>query len=49
MRRAKTSKRTVLTREEAIEKVEWDMMAERRVIRQNIAKVHLDIPFIEES
>ena len=49
MRQSRFSKRTVLTREEAEEKIEWDMMAERRVIRQAIAKVTLDIPFVDES
>ena len=49
MRQSRFSKRTVLTREEAEEKIEWDMMAERRVVRQAIAKVTLDIPFVDES
>lgn len=48
VRNSKTSKRTVLTREEAEEKVAWDMKAERRVIKQRLAKKHLEIPFVDE-
>jgi hypothetical protein len=44
-----TAKRTVISRSEAEEKVEWDMKAQRRVIKQKLAKKHVEIPFIDEQ
>ena len=49
IKQSKFSKRTVLTREEIEEKVDWDMHADRRVIRQAIAKKLVDIPFVDPS